>query len=122
MSFNTRRRNTFFTVFFTFHFFLLIANKHFAYCAGRMNVISFIDIKILSKNLSSEHFSFPFLFIAIPCLIKLKLFSKVINTLTANYEYSRSNRENLPLPIQIKLSKKLHFFCIFGIYIKFPMF
>ena len=29
-----------------------------------------------------------------------------INTLTANYEYSRSNRENLPLPIQIKLSKK----------------
>ena len=28
------------------------------------------------------------------------------NTLTANYEYSRSNRENLPLPIQIKLSKK----------------
>ena len=29
-----------------------------------------------------------------------------INTLTANYEYSRINRENLPLPIQIKLSKK----------------
>ena len=29
------------------------------------------------------------------------------NTLTANYEYSRSNKENLPLPIQIKLSKKL---------------
>ena len=31
---------------------------------------------------------------------------KEINTLTANYEYSRSNRENLPLPNQIKLSKK----------------
>ena len=31
---------------------------------------------------------------------------KEINTLTANYEYSRSNRENLPWPIQIKLSKK----------------
>ena len=30
----------------------------------------------------------------------------VFNTLTANYEYSRSTRENLPLPIQIKLSKK----------------
>ena len=30
----------------------------------------------------------------------------LINTLSANYEYSRSNRENLPLPIQIKLSKK----------------
>ena len=28
------------------------------------------------------------------------------NTLTANYEYSRSNRENLQFPIQIKLSKK----------------
>ena len=28
------------------------------------------------------------------------------NTFTANYEYSRSNREDLPLPNQIKLSKK----------------
>ena len=42
------------------------------------------------------------------------------NTLTRNYEYSRSNRENLQLPIEIKLSKKaigfwLYFFCIFGI-------
>ena len=35
--------------------------------------------------------------------------------LSVNYEYSRSNRENLPLTIQIKLLKKtieflLHFF------------
>ena len=30
----------------------------------------------------------------------------LVNMLTANYEYSRSNRENLPLPIEIKLSKK----------------
>ena len=30
----------------------------------------------------------------------------ILNTLTVNYEYSRNNRENLPLPIQIKLSKK----------------
>ena len=29
-----------------------------------------------------------------------------INTLNANYEYSRSNRENLPLPIQMQLSEK----------------
>ena len=36
-----------------------------------------------------------------------------LNTLTANYEYSRSNRENLPLPIQIKLSKKPSTFCAF---------
>ena len=26
--------------------------------------------------------------------------------LTANYEYSRSNKENLPLPIQIQLFEK----------------
>ena len=32
------------------------------------------------------------------------------NTLAANYGYSRSNKENLPLPIQIKLSKKPSFF------------
>ena len=31
--------------------------------------------------------------------------------LTANYEYSRSNRENLPLPIQMQLSKKAKIFC-----------
>ena len=30
----------------------------------------------------------------------------LVNTLTGNYEYSRSNRENLPLPVEIKLSKK----------------
>ena len=33
------------------------------------------------------------------------------NTLTGNYEYSRSNRETLPFPIQIKLSKKPYTFC-----------
>ena len=27
-------------------------------------------------------------------------------TLTANYEYSRSNRKNLPLPVQMQLSEK----------------
>ena len=32
------------------------------------------------------------------------------NTLTANYEYSRSNRENLPLPIQMQLSEKVKTF------------
>ena len=34
-----------------------------------------------------------------------------INTLTANYEYSRSNGENLPLPIQLQSSKKPKAFC-----------
>ena len=28
------------------------------------------------------------------------------NTLSANYEYSRSNKENLPLPIQLQLKFK----------------
>ena len=35
----------------------------------------------------------------------------LVNTLTANYEYSRSNRENLPLPIQMQLSEKPKAFC-----------
>ena len=35
----------------------------------------------------------------------------LVNTLTGNYEYSRSNRENLPVHIQIKLSKKASIFC-----------
>ena len=39
-------------------------------------------------------------------LIRSDISELLVNTLTANYEYSRSNRENLPLLIQIKLSKK----------------
>ena len=35
--------------------------------------------------------------------------------LTANYEYSRSNKENLPLPIQMQLSEKRKTFCEFSI-------
>ena len=34
------------------------------------------------------------------------------NTLTANYEYSRINRENLQLPNKAKLSKKPSIFCL----------
>ena len=34
-----------------------------------------------------------------------------VNTLTANDEYSRSNRENLPLPIQAQLPEKPKTFC-----------
>ena len=46
--------------------------------------------------------------------------------MTANYHYSRSNRENLPLQIHIKLSEKQKIFCaiffiIIGMGIKFPM-
>ena len=34
----------------------------------------------------------------------------LINTLTATCEYFRSNRENLPLPIHMKISKNLETF------------
>ena len=39
-------------------------------------------------------------------LIRSEILGLLGNTLTANYGYSRSNRENLLLQIQIKLSKK----------------
>ena len=38
-------------------------------------------------------------------LIRSETLELLINKFTGNYEYSRSNRQNLPLPIQIKLSK-----------------
>ena len=38
-------------------------------------------------------------------LIRSEILGLLANTLTANYEYSRSNRENLPLVIQIQLRK-----------------
>ena len=38
--------------------------------------------------------------------IRSEILKLLVNTLTANYEYSRSNRENLQLQIQIKLSIK----------------
>ena len=40
-------------------------------------------------------------------LIRSEVLGLLDNTLNANYEYFRSNRENLPLPIQIESSKKL---------------
>ena len=40
-----------------------------------------------------------------------------VNTLTANYEYSRSNGENLPLPIQTQLPEKSKTF--FGLLLHF---
>ena len=38
-------------------------------------------------------------------LIKYENLGLLVNTLTANYDYFRGNRENLPSPILIKLSK-----------------
>ena len=39
----------------------------------------------------------------------------LLNTLTSNCEYSRSNGENLPLLIQMQLSEKPNHFCQFFI-------
>ena len=49
-------------------------------------------------------------------LTRSEILGLLVNTLTANYEYSRSNRENLPLPIQINLSKKPYIFCCIFFY------
>ena len=38
------------------------------------------------------------------------------NRLTANYEYSRSKRENLPLQIHMNLSKKVNLLCDLFLY------
>ena len=39
----------------------------------------------------------------------------LVNTLTANYEYSRSKTDNLPLPVQMQLSEKPEIFSPFFI-------
>ena len=43
------------------------------------------------------------------------MFYKSFNTLTANYEYSRNNTDNLPLPVPMQLSGKLMTFSRFFI-------
>ena len=43
-------------------------------------------------------------------LVRSELLGLLVNTLTANYEYSRSNTDNLPLPLQRHLSEKLKIF------------
>ena len=39
-------------------------------------------------------------------LLEIQKRCSYLNTMTANYEYSRSNREHLPLPMQMQLSEK----------------
>ena len=60
-------------------------------------------------------------------LVRSEILGLLVNMLTANYEYSSSNRENVPLPIQLLLSEKqksfwsifFFSFCLFGISFKF---
>ena len=42
--------------------------------------------------------------------MRCEILGLLVNTLTANYEYSHRNRENLQLPIKLKLSKTLSTF------------
>ena len=44
-------------------------------------------------------------------LIRSESLGRLVISYTANYKYSRSNRANLPLPVQIKLFKKPSIFC-----------
>ena len=50
-------------------------------------------------------------------LIRSQILGLLVNTLTANYESSRSSRESLQLQIQIRLSKKPSIFS--GLFPKF---
>ena len=43
--------------------------------------------------------------------MRSEILGQVVKKLTANYEYSRSNRENLPLAIQMQLSENPSIFC-----------
>ena len=43
--------------------------------------------------------------------MRSEILELLVNTWTANYEYSRSNRENLPLTIQMQLFEKPKIFC-----------
>ena len=45
-------------------------------------------------------------------LVTSKILGQLINKLTADYEYSRSNKENLPPPIYMQLPKKPKTFCV----------
>ena len=47
------------------------------------------------------------------CVMALSNPMHHLNTLTVDGEYFRLNRENLPLPIQMQLSKKPETFCYF---------
>ena len=55
-------------------------------------------------------------------LIRSEILGLLVKTLTANYEYSRSNRENLPLRIQMQLSKKPKVICcIFVVFSEYTL-
>ena len=45
-------------------------------------------------------------------LVTSKILGLLINKLTADYEYSRSNKENLRPPIYMQLPKKPKTFCV----------
>ena len=55
-------------------------------------------------------------------LVRSEILGLLVNTSPADYKYSRSNRQNLPLPIQMQLSKKQKIFCSnFIAFLKFKL-
>ena len=83
-----------------------------AYCSQRVNESQKL-LQYAEKNFYPTFFSFwaklskKRLF-----LIRSEILGLLDNTLTANYEYSRINRENLQLPNKAKLSKNPSIFCV----------
>ena len=52
-------------------------------------------------------------------LVRSEILGLLVNILTANYEYSRSNTDNLPLPFQMQLSEKLKkYFAFFIVFLQ----
>ena len=44
-------------------------------------------------------------------LVRFEILGLLVNTITANFQYSCSNRQNLQLPIQMQLFGKPKIFC-----------
>ena len=82
-----------------------------AYCSQRVNEFQ----KLLQYGEKSFYPTFSSFWAKLSqkrlFLIRSEILGLLDNTLTANYEYSRINRENLQLPNKAKLSKKPSIFC-----------
>ena len=78
-----------------------------------MSLSCVLELPSLNKNMAffwRGRFScITFTAVLIQSLLNYKDIA-LVNTLTANYEYSRNNTDDLPLPVQMQLSGKLKTF------------
>ena len=51
-------------------------------------------------------------------LVRSEILELLVNTLTANCEYSRSNTDKLQLPFQMQLSKQVKMFLHFSLHFR----